>query len=181
MNFKLVACCFLILYPSFIFSQRDTVIRSYDTIVCLKVMGIALSKKEPIDGVAISLYRENEELVWEEITNIPYHDHSFSFDLLGNSSYSILISKAGYISRLVSINTSLPDSVPKSSTPFFFEFEVDLFKEKSAGDDFYLDFPIALISYNTVSGVFENHDDYTKHIKEKMFLGIKPKSSAKKK
>ncbi len=151
-----------------------TIAQSNDSTICLEVIGIAVHKTEPLDGVTIKLYKENEELVWEQITNIPYHDHSFSFSLLRNSHYSIEVSKDGYISRLVSIDTRLPDDVQvKAANKFIFEFEVDLVKEIKMKDDFYVDFPIAIISYNSNTGVFENHDDYTKHIKEKIIMGIK--------
>ncbi|MBN8697641.1 MAG: hypothetical protein J0L87_14005 [Bacteroidetes bacterium] len=152
-----------------------------DSTVCLEIIGIAVHKAEPLDGVTIKLYKENEELVWEQITSIPYHDHSFSFSLLRNSHYSIEVSKEGYISRLVSIDTRLPDDIQvNTGNRFVFEFEVDLVKEIKMKDDFYIDFPIAIISYNMITGVFENHDDYTKHIKEKMIMGIKGDVSVKK-
>jgi hypothetical protein len=163
------------------FAQQKIFIQANDTVVCLRVVGIATSKNEPLDGVEITLFKENEELIWEQITSIPYHDHSFMFDLHRNAQYSILISKEGFNSRLVSINTMLPDSVSKINAIYIFEFEVDLVKIKKVEDDFYLDFPVAIISYNKSSGVFENHDDYTKHIKQKMLLGIKSNSANQKK
>lgn len=152
-----------------------------DTSICLQVIGIAVHKTLPLDGVTIILYKENEELVWEEITSIPYHDHSFSFNLQRNSHYSIEISKEGYFSRLVSIDTRLPEYVQVgSNNRFIFEFEVDFVKKVKMKDDFYADFPIAIISYNVSTGVFENHDDYTKHIKEKIIKGIKGEATVNK-
>jgi hypothetical protein len=74
----------------------------------------------------------------------------------------------------------LPDDVVIKGNKFVFEFEVELQKNIKAKDDFYLDFPIAIISYNSTSGVFENHDDYTKHIKEKIIMGIKGEASVRK-
>ncbi|MBL7888536.1 MAG: hypothetical protein JNL24_03225 [Bacteroidia bacterium] len=165
----------------FIFLCTDVFAQKNDSTICLEIIGIAVHKTEPLDGVTIKLYKENEELVWEQITNIPYHDHSFSFSLLRNSHYSIEVSKDGYISRLVSIDTRIPDDVQvKAVNKFVFEFEVDLVKEIKMKDDFYIDFPIAIISYNATRGAFENHDDYTKHIKEKIIMGIKGEVSVNK-
>ena len=53
--------------------------------------------------------------------------------------------------------------------PFItFEFEVDLFKEKKNVDDYYLDFPVAIIKFNEATEVFEYDTKYTKHIKSKI-------------
>lgn len=160
--------------------QHYSQIKSNDTTICLQVIGIAVNKTEPVNGVTVRLFKENEELIWEEVSNIPYHEHSFTFSLFGNCHYSIEVSKDGYISRLVSINTTLPNDVIIKGNKFIFEFEVELQKSVNIKDDFYLDFPIAIISYNTKSGVFENHDDYTKHIKEKIITGIKGEATVKK-
>jgi hypothetical protein len=165
-----------VVFPTKFYAQS----KSNDTTVCLQIIGVAISKTEPVNGVTVRLFKENEELMWEEVSVIPYHEHSFTFSLLGNSNYSIEVSKEGYISRLVSINTTLPDDVVIKGNKFVFEFEVELQKNIKANDDFYLDFPIAIISYNSTSGVFENHDDYTKHIKEKIIMGIKGEASVRK-
>ena len=67
----------------------------------------------------------------------------------------------------VYFSTSLPASV-KSKMHFSFGFEVIMFKEKKGVDDFYLDFPVALVSYNAKTKVFENNYNYTNHIKKKI-------------
>ncbi len=135
---------------------------------CLAVIGIAVDEKnEPIDGVQIRLYKENEELEWAEVTNVAYHDHNFQFILDANQYYTIEVSKPGYLKRFVAISTVLPNNI--EITPIFtFEFDVVLLKEKKIVDDYYLDFPVALISYNKKSEVFENNNNYTNHIKTKI-------------
>lgn len=135
---------------------------------CLEVIGVAVNEKnEPINGVEVKLFRKNEEMEWMEVTNATHHDHNFNFVLDVNEYYTIEVSKAGYVKRLVVISTQLPVKV--SSKPIFtYGFEVTLFKEKKGMDDYYLDFPVALISYNKKSGVFENNYNYTHHIKGKI-------------
>ena len=51
---------------------------------------------------------------------------------------------------------------------FTFEFDVELFKVKKGADDYYLDFPVALIKFNDATQVFEFDSKYTKHIKSKI-------------
>lgn len=141
---------------------------SIESVLCLEVVGIAVNEKnEPIDGVEVKLYKENEELEWVEITNVSYHDHNFIFKLDANQYYTIEISKAGYVKRSVAISTAIPQNVDLEIL-FKYVFEVGLFREKKGMDDFYLDFPVALISYNEQNEVFENSNSYTKHIKTKI-------------
>lgn len=137
-----------------------------DSLVCLEVNGIALSNNIPLDGVNVKLYMENEEMEMIEITSVEHHDHSFSFKLQRDAYYTIEVSKEGYFTRTVSISTKLPKEV--SSKPLFvFEFEVEMPKSKSVKDDYYMDFPVALIDYDTKRKVFVSHGKYTTNIKKK--------------
>lgn len=139
-----------------------------DSTVCLQIIGITIEKNIPIDGVVVKLYKENEELHWEEITSVVYHEHSFSFNLIRNTYYTVEVSKKGYVTRSIGISTALPDNVIIGDVKFTFEFELELFKEKQNVDDYYLDFPVALIKYNETNQVFEYDTKYTKHIKSKI-------------
>ncbi len=142
--------------------------RENDSTTCLQIIGLAIEKKIPIDGVIVKLYKENEELQWEEITSVAYHEHSFSFDLSKNAYYTVEVSKAGYVTRSVGISTKLPGNIIVGDVKFTFEFEIELFKEKKHADDYYLDFPVALIKFNETNEVFEYDSQYTKHIKTKI-------------
>lgn len=135
---------------------------------CLEVLGIALDEKDqPINGVEVKLYKENDEMEWTEITSVYHHEHSFLFKLEANQYYTIEVSKQGFVTRTVGISTNIPSNVSLKQL-FRYEFEVSLFKEKKGMDDFYMDFPVALISYDTKNDVFENNYAYTKHIKGKI-------------
>lgn len=133
--------------------------------ICLQVLGIAMdAANKPIDGVEVRLYKENEELEWTEITSVVHHEHSFVFRLETNEYYTIEISKPGFVTRSVGISTMIPDYVSLEEI-FRYEFEVQMFKEKKGADDYYLDFPVALISYDAKKDIFNNNNTYTKHIK----------------
>ncbi|MFL5764138.1 MAG: hypothetical protein ACJ77K_09365 [Bacteroidia bacterium] len=136
--------------------------------VCLEVVGVAIGENsEPIDGVQVKLLKENEEMEWMEITSVSYHDHDFTFALEANSYYTIEVTKPGYVKRSVAISTHLPEKIDYSEI-FKYGFEVMMFKEKKAVDDYYYDFPVALVSYNPRTEVFENNLSYTRHIKGKI-------------
>jgi hypothetical protein len=141
-----------------------------DTVECVHAIGVATENGVPLDGAIITIYQGNEVIEWSEITSDPKHDHHFNINLLGNNYYTIQVSKPGYVTRSVGINTKMPEDVvinednPKTKI----EFEVDIFKIKKTANDELLDYPIALINYNEVKRKFEFDTEYTKKIKEKM-------------
>ena len=132
---------------------------------CLEVVGFAIDQyNKQLEGVQVTLYKENDEMEWIEVTSVVYHEHSFLFSLDANEYYTIEVSKPGYVTRSIGISTILPANVSMKDL-FKYEFEVSLFKEKKGVDDYYLDFPVALISYDSKHDVFDNNNAYTKHIK----------------
>ena len=143
--------------------KRDTT----ESIECLKVVGLAIDESNiALDGVEVRLFRKNDEMEQIEITNVEHHDHSFNFTLEANEYYTVEVSKPGYVTRRVAFYTQLPREVEISSM-FMYEFDVILLKEKQM-DDYYLDFPVALIHYNKKSEAFESNVKYTKYIKAKI-------------
>lgn len=148
--------------------------------ICLKIIGLAVENQLPLDGVTVKLFRGGEEISWEEITSVPHHEHSFAFDLECDSEYSIEVSKQGYLSRLISVSTAIPKE--GKGKEYLFEFQVELVKKKQQPETYYSDFPIAIISYNKSTKVFQDHARYTKRIKDKMEdESFKTKSTKKKK
>src|SRR4051812_41661671 len=135
--------------------------------VCLKIQGLAMSKGLPIDGVNAKLYREDQEMEMVEVTSVSHHSHDFFFNLSKNGYYTIEVSKPGYITRMISISTKLPPTV-KIDPIFEYQIELEMIQEKQGVDDYYLDFPIALIDYDPVKDVFVSHGKYTAYIKAKI-------------
>ncbi len=161
---------FLLLAPFLITSVGYVDIENGETepLKCLEVIGIAVNEQNQImDGVQVRLLKKNEEMEWLEVTSVNYHDHNFKFILDENEYYTIEVSKPGYVKRSVVVSTQLPRNI--SPEPLFsFGFEVMMFKTKKGMDDYYLDFPVALIRYNKKSKVFENNQNYTYYIKSKI-------------
>lgn len=148
-----------------------------DSQVCLEVLGIAMdANNKPIDGVEVKLYKENDEQEWIQVTSVMYHEHSFIFKLEANEYYTIEVSKPGFVTRSVGISTVIPNGISLEQM-FRYEFEVELFKEKKNMNDYYLDFPVALISYDAERDVFDNNNGYTRHIKTMIMQTVDEASS----
>ncbi|OFY85666.1 MAG: hypothetical protein A3F72_11985 [Bacteroidetes bacterium RIFCSPLOWO2_12_FULL_35_15] len=156
---------------------QEKKVKTADTTACLKIMGMTIEENKPIDGIQVTLYKENEGLEWDEITSIKDHEHRFVFQLQGNSYYTIEVSKGGYVKRLIGISTILPGDGSLNGKKYDFDFEVLMFKEKAAGKDPYIDFPVALIAYDDTTMKFEENATYEKHIKSKLNETLNQKDS----
>lgn len=138
-------------------------------IPCLQVNGKAIDKytQAAIDGATVTLYKENEQMEWTQVSSVVYHQHNFSSQLNVNQYYTIEISKEGYVTRSIGISTMLADSLNWTEL-FHFDFDVEMFKLEKGMDEYYLDFPVALVSYDPKEDEFNNHYKYTEHIKTKI-------------
>jgi len=152
---------FLLLLISF-FSLSNAQSLVNDTADCLAVVGTFNNKKN-VKNVWAYLFLDNDVIDSVET----YTKLGFSFILKPNRHYSILITRTGYYSRLVSISTVLPPGVVPIPV-FIFGFKCELFKQKNALDDYWLDFPIAQVAYDPESKIFEYDRRYTQAIKEKL-------------
>lgn len=130
---------------------------------CLRVCAKAMIGNEVQTGVSIKLYCHNTEIARIDSTEF----EKVYFTLKRDEYYTIEISKAGYVPRLIGISTAVPRSVPLKPV-FRFEFEVEMLKEMSAADDFYLDFPIALVSFDKKNECFGYSKKYTNQIKREI-------------
>lgn len=173
----------ILLFSTHFISYGQVVIPVNDTVECMRAVGVAMDNGVPVDGVSVTLYKLSEEVEWTEVTNAPKHDHHFSFDLMGNSYYTIQVSKPGYVTRIVGISTQMPPTVviDEYNPKTIFEFEVDLFKVKDGTDDYYLDFPIALVNYNLATKKFEQDKNYTTKLKANIGNVALPSDNSSKK
>lgn len=155
------------LAPSFVYAFTSEVKDTVKSIECLKIVGLAIDEKNiAIDGVEVRLFKKNDMMEQIEITSVEHHNHNFTFTLEENEYYTVKVSKPGYVERWVVFYTDLPSKLCVKNL-FIYEFEVILFKEKKI-DDYYLDFPIALIHFNEKKLCFENNNNYTIYIKSKI-------------
>ncbi|MCE3225517.1 MAG: hypothetical protein K0S32_68 [Bacteroidetes bacterium] len=142
--------------------------RSSDSL-CLEISGRLLKVK------AVEDREYKVELVYngEIVDSLTLKDkNEFKFNLKKNTVYGIRITKKGYVSRIISIDTSLPQF---AKAFFRFQFDTELIEtafSKNLDQDA-LDFPIALISFNQQMGCFYYSEEYTSNIKRQLYLGEK--------
>ena len=149
---------------SFALSPVNFEINRGEPSYCLAISGKVLTdKKTNRNKVRIFLIRNNVA-VDSLRTNV---NVVFSFQLEKDQEYFIKIIEPGSVNRLVSISTRLPKKMKKN---IFFEFHFDLVPftpapSISPGSDV-LDFPVALIYYDSKKGSFVYNKQYTTEIKK---------------
>ena len=138
----------------------------YDSLSCLKIEGIVANANEGSDGACIieliSLDESVDTIVLKE------GKRKFSFVLNKNSHYAIRVSKKGYISKLVSVNTEI---LTDSKYIHVFEFETSLVKEAAMArlNKDMLDFPVAIIHFDYEIESFSYNKEYTNYIKRELY------------
>jgi len=137
-----------------------------DTAVCLEVSGNLTSEVKNTEGTYVVKLLQNNQVIEQVLVD---SKQKFKLHLKRNNLYTIKIEKEGFLPRLVSISTQMPTTAKKSNL-YRFHFDIELFAEAFSKyfDQDDIDFPIALISYNTVKGVFNYDKNYTIKIQEKM-------------
>jgi hypothetical protein len=130
---------------------------------CLEVCAKAMLGAEEQTGLTIKLYCGSEEIMRIDSTEWS----KVYFTLKKDKYYTLEISREGYVPRLVGISTKVPKHVPLKPI-FRFEFEVDMLEKTEGTDNFYLDFPVALVSFNPQKECFEHSRKYTNRIKKEL-------------
>jgi hypothetical protein len=127
---------------------------------CLEVSCSAEIKGLAVKEMDVRLYEENVLL-----TEIPSSaGPKVFFTLKENSNYLIMYSRSGFVTRMVSVDTHIPEDV-KPSPLFTFDFELELLPLNTALDAFYLDFPVAIIQYDPDIQKFGYNRKYTSSLK----------------
>ena len=129
---------------------------------CLAIVG-TFSNLVHIKDVFVYLYNDSVIIDSAKVNSTK----DFGFMLECNKQYSLHILAGGYYSRLIKINTIVPANV-NTSPVFIFEFEVELLKVTKGVDDFFMDFPIALISYEAKIEKFTFSKKYTDFIQKEL-------------
>lgn len=137
----------------------------YDSLSCLQVEGRVLNSDdengEECIVELINIEGEIDTLILKE------GKKKFKFVLEKNSYYALRISKKGYISKLISVNTEI-DIQPEGIYKFM--FETTLVREeaiKRLNEDV-LDFPIAIVHFDYENDCFSYDKEYTDNIKKEL-------------
>ncbi len=128
---------------------------------CLEVKVRPTENNITLTGVSIRVYQDNE--IVSEVSNDKATIQNIS--LKSDNLYTIEISKKGYYSKLVRISTAIPSQVEcDNELAYLYDLQIELVKEKPGIESFYLDFPIALISYDKKTDRFKYSRKYTNGI-----------------
>ena len=140
---------------------------------CLEVCAQAMLDGEAQTGVTVRLYCGNDEIMSIDSTEFK----KVYFTLKRDKHYTVEVTKEGYVPRLVSISTFVPKSVPLKPI-FRFEFEVDMLKKIKGQDNIFIDFPVAIVSFNSSKECFEHSRKYTTRIKKEIARAEKASAMA---
>jgi len=141
-----------------------------DSMICLEVDGKIINALEGDDATClIELFNSNTLVSWATLKE---GRKSFKFLLKKNSVYTIKISKRGYITRLVGVDTKAAVRDVDEEDLYNFSFETKLLKSEELEklDKEFLDFPIALIYFDTKKECFVYDKEYTSRIKKEVVM-----------
>ncbi len=136
-------------------------------IACLEISGKVSYKDKEADNTC-----KVELICYNSVVDsaIIKHNKTFKFLLGRGAYYTIRISKKGYVTRWVSICTNM--NVPADDDGFYrYHFDTDLIPDMEAKelDADALEFPIAIISFDTQAGWFYYNEAYTSNIKREIY------------
>jgi hypothetical protein len=140
---------------------------NYDSLSILQVEGKISNLNENVyEDCIVELIWKNEVV---QTLVLKEGKKKFKFILGKNTSYSIRISKKGYLSKLISVETEIPESEEYFGL-YKFEFETSLIKEASASrlNKEMIDFPIAIVRFDYEQDIFSYDKKYTAHIKREL-------------
>ncbi|HWY36464.1 MAG TPA: hypothetical protein VNX68_17600, partial [Nitrosopumilaceae archaeon] len=137
-----------------------------DTLQCLELTG----KLDPVSMKKGGIYSVKIILDNKVIDTVTTESNrTFKIMLDKNKNYIIKLEKDGYIPKLVSISTQLPDKVEAPQLyRFFFEsylLKQELYSSLDADD---VDFPVALIAYNEKCHCFQYDKKYTADVEARI-------------
>lgn len=123
-------------------------------------------EKGVLDSALVSIFNEKKELVTAFYSN---RKGKVDFKLPLQRKFSIEISKKRCVSKIIEINTKMPQNKVKN---YEFSFDIGIFEEVKGLNVSVLKKPIAKINYNTFMSVFDYDYNYTGKINteiEKMY------------
>lgn len=164
---EVIAAVVILFFSIPSFAGEDPVLEEYRKETCLHITGKIDLINEPEDGntYKVELIYFNKVLKVLEIKE----SKTFKFSLKRDSYYTIRISKKGYVTKLISIDTNLDPEMTDVNCKF--RFDTTLMPESDATNlnPDALDFPVALIYYNENQGQFDNNNKYTASIKRQLY------------
>ncbi len=132
-----------------------------DSLICLDIKGKITNIGNKYDDTykAELIYYNN--VISKESINV---NKSFKYSLKKDAIYTIRISKQGYITKLISIYTKIPE---KHNELYRLDFETELIEDRKSKklNPEALEFPITIIYYDDTANWFYFNEEYTSNIK----------------
>lgn len=160
-NLNLLATVLLSTFTALAFAS-STPMHKFDSTSCLLLEGRILNAADRTDeNCVIELIQSGGGIDTIELKG---NRRNFKFFLKRNTYYALRISKSGYITRLVSINTEVAEN---SDWIYKFSFQTSLIEtdELSSLNADALDFPIAIIHYDKKHDDFSYNKEYSDQIR----------------
>ena len=135
-----------------------------DSLSCLKIQGKIINADETEGECFIELIGLNNQI---DTLLLKDRKTKFNFILNKDSYYAIRISKPGYLSKYVCVNTEI---LTELNGVYKFEFETALMKEeavKNLNKDA-LDFPVAIVHFDYEKDCFSYNKEYSASIKKEL-------------
>lgn len=130
---------------------------------CLKVTVRPTIDGQAVEGVSVKLFRGSEELASIDTTE----SRQEVFYLERNESYTIQVSAPGRLTRTVAVITKVPSDLPKNLR-YKCVMDIEMPSAMTVVNDYFLDFPVALIKYNEDKFKFEHIKDYTATVQKRL-------------
>jgi len=136
----------------------------YDSLSCLRIEGKITNADEINGEFTVEIIGLNDQI---DTIILKEGKTKFKSILKKDSYYAIRVSKAGYLSKLVCVNTEI---LTETNGIFVFEFETTLIKEEAANrlNKDILDFPVAIIHFDYEKDSFSYNKEYSAYIKKEL-------------
>lgn len=122
----------------------------------LDISGAISADEDYLAGVLVELFEQNKVVdAFETKSN-----GKFKFTLFNDHIYTIQLTKEGYYTKRISVNTKLPEGYDNTMR-FDFDINLDSKTDKSF-DEYLVEYPSALISFDAKRGEYGFDKDYTR-------------------
>lgn len=155
-------CTLFVLFALSFFLKAKPIIQPQDTSYYMELKVSTKEGKKNLEGVTVTVtvdsiiqYRKLES------------DKSgrCKVQLALNKKYVVKFSKPGYVTKVITVNTTLP----REKRAFYqFQFAIDIFREVPGLDVSVLKEPIAKIQYNSFIQQFDYDANYTIQVNEEL-------------
>lgn len=115
-------------------------------------------------GLGVKVYKDNQLL-----HDIIGAKDKFTLNLDLENGYTVILSKEGYRSKSVHINTHVPEQVVQYPA-YECTMNLEPADHFTHSDPFYMDFPSAIVRWNDASQGFMPQQDYLRDIQAKMAM-----------